>query len=297
MSTEGLAEDLVLGMLDAECWSAALATLGPCARRGDSRAIALLATLTESSALRAWEPAGPNWFCLPPLRVRVDAAAMLGAIGDPRLLAPQHGDAPLGGYWCPIEAGPFWYGAYVTDEDGEYFSDELRPAALPYAYRIARYPVTNTEFGRFIADKGYTTRRWWTKQGWEWKDERSQPSYWTRPPFNRPNKPVFDIKWYEAVAYCAWLTAQGRAAGWLAAGEEIRLPTSLEWERAARGTTRQRYPWGDAEPTTERANYYDTKAENMTPVGCFPDGQAACGTLDMAGNVQEWLSTPASDPD
>lgn len=297
MSVESLDVALVLGLLDAGRWNDALATIGPPSRRGDLRAVRLLVTLVESSFLHPWVPAGANWACIPPLPTRLNAAAMLGALGDPRLLDLHHSDAPLGGYWCPIEAGPFWYGAYVGDEDEQCSDNELHQVVLPYSYQIARYLVTNTEYGRFIAHKGYTTRRWWTKPGWKWKHTRTQPSYWAHPRFNQPNQPVVDVSWYEVTAYCTWLTEQGRAAGWLSAGEEIRLPTSLEWERAARGTTQQRYPWGDAEPDAERANYWDTKIGQPTPVGCFPDGQAACGALDMVGNVQEWMSTFEHDFD
>lgn len=99
------------------------------------------------------------------------------------------------------------------------------------------------------------------------------------------------ISWYEAAAYCAWLTEHGHRHGWLPPGNEIRLPTSLEWERAARHTDRRRYPWGDAEPTPELANYDQTGIGAPSPVGCFPAGVAECGALDLAGNVFEWTTT------
>jgi formylglycine-generating enzyme required for sulfatase activity len=100
------------------------------------------------------------------------------------------------------------------------------------------------------------------------------------------------VSWYEAAAYCRWLTAQGRAQGWLREEQEIRLPTSLEWERAARHTDQRPYPWGENEPTPERANYKETNIGRPSPVGCFPAGAAVCGAQDMAGNVMEWLATP-----
>ncbi|MCG8346346.1 MAG: formylglycine-generating enzyme family protein [Chloroflexales bacterium] len=100
------------------------------------------------------------------------------------------------------------------------------------------------------------------------------------------------MSWYEVAAYCAWLTAQGHDQGWLPDSDEIRLLASLEWERAARHSDRRRYPWGDAEPDSERANYVETGIDAPAPVGCFPRGAGVCGALDIAGNVDEWTATP-----
>jgi formylglycine-generating enzyme required for sulfatase activity len=102
---------------------------------------------------------------------------------------------------------------------------------------------------------------------------------------------VVGVSWYEATAYCVWLTAQGHRDGWLLEDAEIRLPTSLEWERAARHIDQRRYPWGDAAPTAELANYDGTGIGLPSPVGCFPNGAAACGAEDLAGNVREWMAT------
>jgi formylglycine-generating enzyme required for sulfatase activity len=99
------------------------------------------------------------------------------------------------------------------------------------------------------------------------------------------------VSWYEAAAYCRWLTHQGHAQDWLPKDQEIRLPTSLEWERAARHTDQRPYPWGSDEPTPERANYDATEIGRPSPVGCFPAGTSVCGAQDMAGNVLEWLAT------
>jgi formylglycine-generating enzyme required for sulfatase activity len=71
-----------------------------------------------------------------------------------------------------------------------------------------------------------------------------------------PNQPVIDVNWYEATAFCAWLTEQPGDA--LPAGYALRLPTEAEWEASAawdgRGGRRP-YPWGAAEPTPELAIY------------------------------------------
>ncbi|MFL5807375.1 MAG: NACHT domain-containing protein [Roseiflexaceae bacterium] len=220
-------------------------------------------------------------------RERVEAAFLLGRLGDPRLLAPEQ---PA--YWCDIAPGPFWYG----DDRRE----ELRQVELPHGYKIARYTVTNAEYRRFVEAGGYAERRWWTKEGWKYllpgRRRFSEPHLWHDSRYNQPIQPVVGVTWYEAAAYCAWLTAHGHTAGWLPGDAEIRLPTWLEWERAARHTDQRGYPWGDAAPDVERTNYQETGIGRPAPVGCFPGGVAACGAQDLAGNVSEWTATPYEQP-
>jgi formylglycine-generating enzyme required for sulfatase activity len=235
-----------------------------------------------------------------PAKERVDAAFLLGRLmegHDPRLPMPEQ---PA--YWCSVQAGPFWYGEE---------QDKLQQMRLDYAFQIARFPVTNAEYARFIAAGGYTQQEWWTEQGWiyispegerRWDPKElegkaiTQPRLWEDSAYNNPAQPVVGVSWYEAAAYCRWLTTQGHAQGWLPEEQEIRLPTSLEWERAARHTDQRLYPWGSEEPTPERANYTETEIWRPSPVGCFAAGAAVCGAQDMAGNVQEWLATPMDKP-
>jgi formylglycine-generating enzyme required for sulfatase activity len=198
-------------------------------------------------------------------------------------------------YWCSVESGAFWYGAK---------QDKLQQMHLDYNFQIARFPVTNAEYARFIDAGGYQQQEWWTEQGWIYispKGERrwdpkelegkaiTQPRLWEHSAYNNPAQPVVGVSWYEAAAYCRWLSTQ--------TGLHIRLPTSLEWERAARHTDQRPYPWGTEKPTPERANYDATEIGGPSPVGCFPVGGAECGAQDMAGNVLEWLATPYGKPE
>jgi formylglycine-generating enzyme required for sulfatase activity len=175
---------------------------------------------------------------------------------------------------------------------------------LSHTYCIGRYPITNADFACFVAAGGYGERRWWGEHGWQWRltagpdgQPRDEPFVIDSEEHNNPIQPIVSVRWYEADAYCAWLSEQGHTQGWLSSEDVIRLPTALEWERAARGTDKRRYPWGDEQPDPERANYRDTRIGRPSPVGCFPVGQAVCGAFDVASNVWEWTATVRKQPE
>lgn len=108
-----------------------------------------------------------------------------------------------------------------------------------------------------------------------------QPALWHDPAFNGAAQPVVGICWYEARAYCAWLSAQSR--------QRWRLSSEVEWEAAARGVGGRRYPWGD-EFDAAYCNVHTTHVRSTTPVGVFPMGDTSNGLADMSGNVWEWTS-------
>lgn len=111
-----------------------------------------------------------------------------------------------------------------------------------------------------------------------------------------PTHPVTYVAWPDALAYCRWLETALKTSSstpaWiqelLRAGWRVRLPNEAQWEKAARGTDRRKYPWGN-EPRPDRANYRST---GTTPVGRFPCPECPYGLSDMSGNVWEWTSSP-----
>jgi len=130
--------------------------------------------------------------------------------------------------------------------------------------------------------------------GWYPVEAHELPYYWDNSAYNAANQPVVGVTWYEAMAYCAWLGERLAAqkedlADLLSGGAwQVRLPTEAEWEWAAGGPEHRRYPWGD-EFDVDKTNTLDGRVLGTTPVGAYPGGAATCGTLDMSGNVYEWI--------
>lgn len=238
---------------------------------------------------------------LAPLQTRIDAGDVLGILGDPRLVE----DA-----WCEVSPGEFLMGTSSQDlkklvkRYGETIARWAKEEVMPIyvgAFHICKYPVTNQEFRRFIDAHGYETREYWSESGWIWlqqrpRGEKPQPRYWDNATVGvcKPNQPVVDITWYEAIAYCNWLTKRLKEAGKLGKDEVIRLPTEAEWEKAARDVDGRWWPWGN-DWDQERANTVENFLQATTPVGIYPLGASPYGALDMAGNVWEWTSSLYKD--
>jgi formylglycine-generating enzyme required for sulfatase activity len=205
-----------------------------------------------------------------------------------------------------ISAGAFWMGS--TEEEVARFAEMLAREAdkkwvrneLPRhrvtlsAYEVAKYPTTNAMYARFIAAGGYANSDFWKEAiaAGDWKEGQvntyfegwqNEPRHWHDSRWNNPAQPVVGVNWYEATAYCRWLTAT------LADGYAYRLPTEAEWERAARGPEGWAYPWGD-EWREGMCNSKEAGLEATSPVGLFPAGASAEGLEDLAGNVWEWCA-------
>ncbi len=266
----------------------------------DADRVPELAPLRTTTAERLHELAFQPQRCPDP-RMRNTAAELLD-----RLEADQrpelHPDHPR--YWADrIEPGPFVMG----DDQGKY--DDEKPAfvyRITRPYALAHYPVTNRQYLCFLEDL--------ERQGRADEAQQRRPREWPgrRYRAGTGNHPVVNVDWYDATAFAAWANATWLTDEQRARGEQIRLPTEPEWERAAAypltippdnpGGGRGRYPWGDTLPDLTdtssgsitggiRGNTKESGIGGTSVVGIFPDGAAACGAEDLAGNVWEWCST------
>ncbi len=146
---------------------------------------------------------------------------------------------------------------------------------------LGKYPVTVEEYRRFVNNDGYKQRDLWG-EAWQLKQKNKwiEPEDW-KEQLETPNRPVVGVSWYEATAYCCWLSAR-----YSMSGQVFRLPTEAEWEAAARHPEGD-YPWGKEKPHEELTNF-ENKVGQPTPVGIYPGGAGRGGHLDLAGNVWEW---------
>ncbi len=262
----------------------------------DSRYAQLMQTV-----MAMFEPEGSRSV---PLPTRVAAAEALGRAGDPRegvgLRSDRRGLPDI--LWCDVPGGTLQMGAGQGEKDAEPY--EIGPNGRPLPveirpFRIAAYTVTNAQFRPFVDGDGYKTREYWTEAGWAWKEKekRVKPAYWEDARWNIDNHPVVGVSWYEAVAWCRWLTQRLRAVHELADDREIRLPTEAEWEWAARGPDGLRFPWGN-DWQEGICNNKDANIGHTSAVGLFPAGASRwlaerTGKLvcDLSGNVWEWCAT------
>jgi len=159
-----------------------------------------------------------------------------------------------------IPAGPAIFGSSEADR---YACENETPqfrASLP-AYYIGETEVTNAQYKRFVDATRHEAPRHWDNG---------------RIPPGLENHPVVYVIWKDAKAYCDW-------AG-------LRLPSELEWEKAARGTDGRIYPWGNEWDKARCVNPENHGRQGTAPVGSYPSGRSPYGLQDMAGNVFEWCA-------
>ena len=140
---------------------------------------------------------------------------------------------------------------------------EERPAHRVWvdSFEMGRSQVTNREYVRFLEATG-----------------RRPPPFWSQSEFSAPDQPAVGPSWFDAMAYCDWLSRE--------TDEPYRLPTEAEWERAARGGAEGcLYPWGDTDPAGRPA-YAQRWKQGPEPVATAPPN--AYGLFDMCENVHEW---------
>jgi formylglycine-generating enzyme required for sulfatase activity len=229
---------------EADCWGALLAAQALLENEAERLGQVSERNEPKLERIRRWMLTVVTGGWLPPVD-RALAGEALAVLGDGR-----HFDELM-----TVPAGPFLMGSSDADEMAGSDKKPQHEVTLP-AFKVGKYPVTNARFATFVAAGGYGERRYWTDDGWEWRERREwmeAEDYGT--PFNLPNHPVVGVSWYEALAYCAWLTEVWRAEGVITDDEMVRLPTEAEWEKAARGGLPPAgggeqggawlWPWGD----------------------------------------------------
>lgn len=208
------------------------------------------------------------------IQTRMRAADALASAGDPRPGVGLNAEGLPDIDWVEIPGGEFLFG------------ERNEPQRLP-TYFMARYPITNDQYEAFITAGGYTHKMpWW--HGLSWGASNAKAPGWIMS-----NRPRETVKWFEATAFCRWLSEK--------LGYEVRLPTEAEWEKAARGAEGARYPWGDRY-VPGSANLDETRAKlgsnhlaQTSAVGLYPDGRSPYGIEDLIGNVWEWCTYSESN--
>jgi len=188
----------------------------------------------------------------------------------------------------------------------------------PNRVYVARYPVTNAQFFLFKEAGGYENPKYWggdKSDAWRWRTGKPRyswqrtdaPDRWDDPRFGKGRRgyPVVGVSWYEANAYCVWLTellgqlrkgrrlptAHRELVAHLPPGVVVMwLPAEAEWEAAAGGAEGERYPWGP-EWHKSHANTWEAGIRGTTPVGMYLSGQSPAGVWDMGGNIWEWMAS------
>lgn len=188
-------------------------------------------------------------------------------------------------------------GAFPLGEDAHppaYDNERPRHWVEVPAFRVDTAPVTNGDFATFIELGGYQRREWWSAPGWDWlrREGIVHPLGWRRAGDSWEEvhfglveplvstRPVVHVSWYEAEAY--------------ARSVDKRLPTEIEWEKAAAWDPELRiarhWPWGDDPPTARRANL-DAVTFAPAPVGAYSAGRSFYGCHQMIGDVWEWTAS------
>lgn len=159
-----------------------------------------------------------------------------------------------------VEVAAGWF--LMGSENGQ---DVEKPVHRVWvdSFAMAATQVTVEEYARFLEATGGTP-----------------PPHWGAPDFSHPRQPVVAVSWFDAFAYCDWLST--------ATGSHYRLPTEAEWERAARGGVEGvNFPWGNDPPIT-RPGYHARWHTGPEPAAQSEPN--AYGLFEMCENVHEWCS-------
>ena len=192
--------------------------------------------------------------------------------------------------WCHVPGGS------VTIENTVATGGTSGGAYQIADFAIAKYPITNAQYQRFLDDpNGYANLHWWaySSAAAQWRNDHPEPK---PTAFDGAELPRTRVSWFDSLAFCHWLSVAMQT--WESTGQpnavevhdlatwRVRLPTEQEWQRAALGDTTWLYPWGS--DLDETRGNYGRRIGHPTRVGSYPQGQSPYNVMDMVGNVWEW---------
>ena len=163
-----------------------------------------------------------------------------------------------------IPAGPFLMGTVVGTHQSKTDEEEPQRQIMLDDFYIGRYPVTAAQYQSFVSKTG-----------------RSTPRYQSDVRFNSSLMPIVGVTWYDAVAFCDWLSTENN--------QNFRLPTEAEWEKSARGVDGRQYIWGD-QWKPNQANFAESSFKQLVQVGFYEKNVSSYGCQDMVGNCYQWCS-------
>ncbi|MCB9761632.1 MAG: SUMF1/EgtB/PvdO family nonheme iron enzyme [Alphaproteobacteria bacterium] len=215
----------------------------------------------------------------PDAALRAQARSLCGLPTAPRADRPPADPAPgtlwrasgLGIEFVWVPPGRFLMGATTQEgaegyDPGAYsYEEPPHRVRITKGFWLGRFPVTVAQYRAFVAAS----------------DDVEEPPSFRDSDFNQDEQPVTWMSWHDARRFCAWLGDQLQA--------EVELPTEAEWEWAARGKDGRRYPWGNADPDPQRANFtLSFGSARLEPVGGRPLGRGPFNAEEQAGGVWEW---------
>lgn len=165
----------------------------------------------------------------------------------------------FGDEYCFVPSGAFYYGR------------DKSVASIPAPFCMAKFPVTNVQFKKFVVETGYDYNLFDVM-------EQLAPE---------PGCPATPISWQNAKAYARWCRSK--------TGEYYCLPSEEEWEAAARGTDGRLYPWGNTLPSEDYLATPKHQQLQTTVVGTQTSNVSPYGCMDMVGGVWEWCLDEIDD--